>query len=128
MSQEDVEIVRTAVEAWGAGDMDSFCASLDPDMVWNPVEEVASQGHAAVLATLARWRGEWDEYEQTAEEFVDIGDRVLATVHFQGRGRGSGIEIDQRFYEVYTVRNGKIVRMDEYTSRAEALEAAGLRE
>ena len=128
MSQEDVEIVRTAIEAWGAGDMDSFCASLDPDMVWNPVEEVASQGHAAVLATLARWRGEWDEYEQTAEEFVDIGDRVLATVHFQGRGRGSGIDIDQRFYEVYTVRTGKIVRMDEYTSRAEALEAVGLRE
>ena len=128
MSQEDVEIVRTAIEAWGAGDMDSFCASLDPDMVWNPVEEVASQGHAAVLATLARWRGEWDEYEQTAEEFVDMGERVVATVHFQGRGRGSGIEIDQRFYEIYTVRHGKVVRMDEYTTRAEALEAAGLRE
>jgi ketosteroid isomerase-like protein len=128
MSQEDVEIVRTAIEAWGAGDMDSFCASLDPDMVWDPVEEVASQGHAAVRAVLARWRGEWDEYEQTAEEFVDIGDRVLATVHFHGRGRGSGIEIDQRFYEVYTVRDGKVVRMDEYATRAGALEAAGLRE
>src|SRR3954447_22518007 len=128
MSKENVEIVRTAIEAWGAGDMDSFCASLDPDMIWNPVEAVTSQGHEGLRATLARWRDGWDEYEQTAEEFLDVGHRVVATVHFQGRGHGSGVEIDQRFYEVYTVRDGKVVRMDEYTTRAEALEAAGLRE
>jgi ketosteroid isomerase-like protein len=128
MSQENVEIVRTAIEAWGAGDMHSFYASLDPDMVWNPVEAVASQGHEGLRATLARWMGEWDEYEQTAEEFVDMGDRVVATVYFRGRGRGSGIETEARFYEVYTVRDGMIVRMDEYTSRAQALKAAGLRE
>jgi uncharacterized protein len=128
MSQENVEIVRTAIEAWGAGDMDSFYASLDPDIVWDPVEAVASQGHEGLRATLDRWMDEWDEYEQTAEEFVDMGDRVVATVHFQGRGRGSGIEIDARFYEVYTVRDGKVVRMDEYATRAAALEAAGLSE
>jgi ketosteroid isomerase-like protein len=64
----------------------------------------------------------------TSEEFLDMGDRVVATLHFRGRGRGSGIETEARFYEVYTVRDGKIVRMDEYTSHAEALEAVGLRE
>jgi len=128
MSQENVEIVRTAIEAWGADDMDSFCALLDPDMIWNPMEAVASQGHEGLRATLALWRDGWDEYEQTAEEFVDVGDRVVATMHFQGRGRGSGIEIDQHFYEVYTVRDGKVVRMDEYATLDEALEAAGLRE
>jgi hypothetical protein len=49
-------------------------------------------------------------------------------MHFHGRGRGSGVETDARFYGVYTVRDAKIVRMDEFTERSEALEAAGLRE
>ena len=87
-----------------------------------------TQGHDAVRASLARWKGEWDDYEVMPEEFVDSGDRVVATVHLRGRGRGSGVEIDARFYEVYTLRDGKIVRMDQFTERSEALEAAGLRE
>jgi ketosteroid isomerase-like protein len=99
-----------------------------PDIVWNPVDEAASQGHNAVRASIARWESEWDEYEVTPEEFVDMGDRVVVTLHFRGRGRGSGIEIDARFHEDYTVRDDKIVRMDEFAERSEALEAAGLSE
>jgi ketosteroid isomerase-like protein len=53
---------------------------------------------------------------------------VVAAVRLRGRGRGSGIEVDARFYEVYTLRQGKIVRMDQFTQRSEALEAVGLRE
>ena len=123
MSHENVEIVRRFV----LSDPDDL-SDAHPDIVWNPVDEVASQGHDALRAALARWMGEWDEYQDALEELEDLGDRVLATYYFRGRGRGSGIEIDQRFYEVYTVRDGKVVRMDEYATRAEALEAAGLRE
>ena len=64
----------------------------------------------------------------THEEFVDAGDRVVVALHLRGRGRGSGVEIDARFFDVYTIRDGKIVRMDEFTERFAALEAAGLRE
>jgi hypothetical protein len=52
---------------------------------------------------------------------------VLVTVHFSGRGRETGIEVDARLYEVYTLDRGKVVRMDEFTERSEALRAAGLR-
>jgi ketosteroid isomerase-like protein len=48
--------------------------------------------------------------------------------HHHGRGRASGVEVDTRFYEVYALREGKVLRVDEYTDRAEALEAVGLRE
>jgi ketosteroid isomerase-like protein len=47
---------------------------------------------------------------------------------FRGRGRGSGVEVEARFYEVYTVRDGRTVRWEEFSDRAEALKAAGLRE
>jgi len=75
-----------------------------------------------------RWASAWDELEVSAEEFIDAGNRVLVTAYHRGRGRGSGVEVDTRFYEVYTLRDGKVVRVDEYAERAEALDAAGLRE
>jgi ketosteroid isomerase-like protein len=83
------------------------------------------RGHDAVRANLAHWEGEWDDYEVIPEEFLDLGDRVVVTVRLRGRGHGSGVEIDARFYEIYTLREGKIIRMDEFTDRADALEAAG---
>ena len=64
----------------------------------------------------------------TAEEFIDARNRVLVRAYFRGRGRGSGLEVDTRFYELYTLRRGKIVRVDEFTELEEALEAAGVSE
>jgi ketosteroid isomerase-like protein len=121
MSAENVEIVR----AFLAAPVDEALAYADPGIVWNPIEESSAQGHDAVRASLERWKGEWDDYELIPEDFADIGDRVVATVRLRGRGRASGIEIDARFYDVYTLREGKIVRMDQFAERSEALHAVG---
>jgi ketosteroid isomerase-like protein len=117
MSQENVEIVRTFL----AVDVEEALTHADPDIVWNPVEETEAQGHGAVRASLQRWKTEWDDYELTAEQLDDMGERVLATVRVRGRGRASGVEIDARFYDMYTLRDRKIVRMDQFTERSEAL-------
>ena len=124
MSQENVEIVRSFLIA----DVDEALPYADPGIVWNPIEELPTQGHDAVRASLAHWKAEWDDYKVMPEEFADMGDRVVVTVRLGGRGRGSGVEIDARFYDVYTLRDGKIVGMDQFTERSEALEAAGLSE
>jgi ketosteroid isomerase-like protein len=124
MSQENVEIVRRFLLV----DVDEALTYADPDIVWNPIEELPAQGHGAVRASLARWKAEWHDYKVIPEEFEDRGDRVVVTVRLRGRGRGSGIEIDARFYDVYTLRDGKIVRMDQFTARSQALEAVALRE
>jgi len=114
-----VEIVRRFLIA----DVDEALAYADPGIVWNPIEELPTQGHDAVRASLARWKAEWHDYRLRPEEFVDLGDRVVVTVRLRGRGRGSGVDVDARFYDVYTLRDGKIVRMDQFTERSEALEA-----
>jgi ketosteroid isomerase-like protein len=119
MAQDNVEIVRRFLLV----DVDEALTYADPDIVWNPIEESPTQGHGAVRASLARWKGEWDDYRLMPEEFVERGDRVVVTVRLGGRGRGSGVEIDARFYDVYTLRDGRIVRMDQFTERSEALEA-----
>jgi ketosteroid isomerase-like protein len=124
MSQEKVEIVRRFL----LFDVEEALAYADPEIVWNPAEESATQGHDAVRASLVRWKSEWDDYELLPEDFEHMGERVVATVRLRGRGRGSGVKIDARFYEVFTLRDEKIVRMDQFTERAEAREAAGLPE
>ena len=123
MSQENVEIVRRFLVV---DDFDEALTYADPGIVWNPVEESSAQGHDAVRASTARWKGEWDDYELIPEEFADVGDRVVVTVRFRARGRGSGVEVDARLYDVFTLRDGMIVRMDQFAERSEALEALGL--
>jgi ketosteroid isomerase-like protein len=130
MSQENVEIVRRAFEyeISGRGDAAEVLASFDPHVVMNPVEEGASYGVDAIRDNFEHWQTAWEDLEVTIEETIAAGDRVLLSAHHRGRGRGSGIEIDARYYEVYTLSRGKIIRIDEYADRDVALEAAGLRE
>jgi ketosteroid isomerase-like protein len=128
MSQENVEVVRAFVRGLLLHEHDEWRTYVDPAFVWNPTEQPATRGIEALVETMTLWESTWDEYSVTAEGFEDMGDRVVATLHFHGRGRGSGVETEARFYEVYTVRDGKLVSMDEFLDRSEALEAAGLRE
>jgi ketosteroid isomerase-like protein len=73
-----------------------------------------------------QWASAFEGLRVRVEEIIDGGDRVVLVAHHQGRGRKSGVEVDTRFYEVYTLRKGKVSRVDEFTERAEALEAVGL--
>jgi ketosteroid isomerase-like protein len=124
MSQENVDVVRRFV----LEDLDEALKYLDPDVVWNPSEERGVKGVDAVRASVARWEATWDEYEVIPVEFLATGDLVVVGLHLRGRGRRSGIESEARVYEVYRLRDGKIVRMDEFSERSEALEAFGLSE
>jgi hypothetical protein len=120
VSQENVEIVRRFLDV----SVEEALAYADADIVWNPTEESPSHGRDALSASLERWRREWDDYELMPEELVDMGDRVLAIVQLSARGKISGVEVDARFYDLYTLRDGKIVRMDQFTERSEAIDAA----
>jgi ketosteroid isomerase-like protein len=130
MSEENVEIVRRAFafEIYGVGDRADAEAIFDPYVVMNPTEEGPSYGLDAIRDNFEHWKGAWEELEVTVEELIDAGDRVFLTAHHRGRGRGSGVQVDTRLYSVYTLRDGKVIRVDEYAERPEALEAAGLSE
>jgi ketosteroid isomerase-like protein len=128
MSQENVKLVREVFAAYERGDLSKAMSYYQPDVVFNPAEEPPVHGRDAVIEYVKRWEEPWDDYKAEGEEFIDAGDCVVVTFHAKGRGRASGIEVDARSYQVYKLHNGKLARMDEYTDRREALEAAGLSE
>jgi ketosteroid isomerase-like protein len=81
-------------------------------------------GLQGLAKAVAEWTEPWEEHRVDAEEVEPVGDHVLAVVQLTGRGAGSGMEVSQRFFQVYEVRDGKITGMIEYVTRAEALESA----
>ena len=126
MSQENVGAVRTCLEAYRRGDYAGASAHLAPDVVWEVGQELPAHGPAAVRGVWKRWDSEWEELETAYEELIDAGDYVVASVRYRGRGRASGIEVDDLLFEVHAFRDGQCVRKVDFKERSEALEAAGL--
>jgi ketosteroid isomerase-like protein len=123
MSQENVDAIRGLFAALESQDWEAALGLFDPEVEWSPTEGTF-RGPEGVLKSLAEWLAPWEEHHIEAEEFAEAGDEVLAVVRLSGRVAGSGTRIDQRFFQVYALRDGKIVRMLEFLRRAEALEAA----
>jgi ketosteroid isomerase-like protein len=131
MSQENVEIVREIYRAWERGDFTSnegadgeieFHIRAGPDDAVH--HGVDAMGHA-----WREWLGAWDEFKTEAREFIELGDDVLVLAEFRGRGKASGMPIEAMAGAcLFSLRDGKVVRLGTYTDPAEALEAAGLRE
>jgi ketosteroid isomerase-like protein len=132
MSEESVEMIRRGYEAFNRGDLDSAIADLDPEIEWLgpgdlPDAPSVYRGHDGVRAFWALWNDVFERFWVEIEEMIDAGDHVVALVRVHGRGRDSGIEVETPIYpHVWTVRDGKSVRMEMMPSRREALEAVGL--
>jgi ketosteroid isomerase-like protein len=75
-----------------------------------------------------RYYEAWKHIEYEIEELIDAGDHVVSVVTNRGRGRASNVPLEWRIPGVWTIKDGKIARVVFFSSRAEALEAAGLSE
>jgi ketosteroid isomerase-like protein len=124
MSQENVDAARRCLEAYVRGDYDEASEYLAPDVVWEVGQELPARGPEAVRDVWRRWDAEWEELETEIEEIVDAGERLVVVVRYRGRGRISGVEVNDRQFEVHTLRDGRCIRKIEFQTRAEALAAA----
>jgi ketosteroid isomerase-like protein len=133
MSQENVDLVRGALEAFPRGDLGEMLSYLDPEVEWHSAivggaEGNVYRGHEGFRRWYADSFESFEELRNEWSEFRDLGDRVLAFGHVTARGRESGVEVDSPMGWVFTLRCGKTVKAEGFLSRAKALEAAGLRE
>jgi ketosteroid isomerase-like protein len=133
MSQENVEIVRHGVEQFAA--TGHFIAErVTTDFVWDMSnfhgwpEQQVYEGADGARTFLRDWTDAWEDWELEINALRDAGDRVVALMRQRGRSKANGMPVEMSFAQVWTLRDGKQARMDMYSDRAEALEAAGLRE
>jgi ketosteroid isomerase-like protein len=137
MSQQNVEVARRAFEAFnrtyaeGTSDLYEF---LDPKIEWVPMSALLMRtryrGHDGVREWMEEMRRDWTIFEVRPERYLDVaGDRVLAIGSWRAQGRGGGVPLDFPQASWLTQwRKGKLVLLQTFTDRNEALEAAGLAE
>ena len=131
MSQENVEIIRRGFEHWMAtGEFEE----VDADFVWDMSsfrgwpEQQIYPGIEGARQFNADWGDAWDDWEVEVDDYIDAGERVVVIVRQRGRSKATGVPVDMRFAQLWTLRDGRGIRMQMYASPEEALEAAGLRE
>jgi ketosteroid isomerase-like protein len=130
MSEENVEVVREAVDAFNARDRDRLLGLMDPEIEFRSVfERKTYRG----LAEMVQFREDLDatleEFHSEDDRFLDAGeDRVLYLYRVVGRGAGSGVPVSRENAILWHLRNGKLLKGEVYLDQREALEAAGLSE
>jgi len=115
-------LVRDAYDAYNRGDYDHVLDLFDPEVEWQPppnsLEPQALRGRDAVRAYLLP-----DLFEQQSaepEEIMEQGERILVVARVRARGTGSGIEIEDTAFHLWTVRDGRAVRFQAFVDRAQA--------
>jgi ketosteroid isomerase-like protein len=142
MSQENVELVR---RIYPPPEVD-YVQLCSDDTLWTEWAEVVAplvhtdfacvmydlggkrryDGLDGVRAFMLDWTAPWATYQIEIEEAIDLGERVLLLNDDRGRRDGSTQEVRGRVGAVFTVSDGKIARLDVYTTRGDAFKAAGL--
>jgi ketosteroid isomerase-like protein len=130
MSQENVENMRRAIDAWNRGDRDEWLARFAPEAEWHTTGLFADEGIYRGRAGLERyWAEIHEDMEEPSLSVSDVratGDRVFFAATGGGRGKRSGVPFEGPFWFVASFRDGLAVRVKSYADSAEALEAAGL--
>ena len=130
--RQNAAIVRSVYAAFNGlarGDeIDSYVEThFHTDCEYQPVEEAATiRGHGAITSWVERWFEAWEDAWDEIIEVIASGRTVVAAIRVHGRGRRSRMEISQPLFDVHEIRDGKVVRIREYLTRPQALEAAGL--
>ena len=118
--------------AFARRDLDAILEIAHPEIeAHDPPEMPDSAIHYGREAVKRDWEQTlelFDEFTIDVERVFDAGDEVVLFLHYQGRGRESGAEVELRLAHVVTFRDGKATRFRQFLDRDMALEVAGLSE
>jgi ketosteroid isomerase-like protein len=135
MSQENVDLIRQGTELWLAGDFKAWLETVDPEVGWDisthPLPDVPNRGRgrqALVSDLLLTYMGGWNEYSAEIEEVSEAGEQVILVLHETATMRDTGVPLERDLVQLWTVREGRAAFLRVFRTKAEALEAAGLRE
>lgn len=134
MSQENVESVRDAMEAFNGRDIDRLLEFADPEVEWHPPAELPGtsvyHGHDGVRQAIADMLDAFGDLRAESQRFIDADDRVVALYRWRGRGSASGIAVDDFEVPVGVIAtmnaDGRATDVRFYITWEKALEVAGV--
>jgi ketosteroid isomerase-like protein len=133
MSQENVEMIERMLSD-ARHNPAALYELLDDDVLWEvtaldmPDHPSTYYGPEGVREFFRRWVGTFDEWGYEATETIDAGDSVVVHIRQWGRGKGSGATAEGNFWQVLTIRHGKVIRGTHHQDKEQALEAVELAE
>ena len=132
MSQERAEIVHAFLEAFNRRDIDAASSFLTENVDLRPpshlLDGVVFHGHPGFRAWVERTAESWRSAKGSARELASVGPHLVMAVDYRLIGHNSGVPIDQCYFSVWTLHDGKVAAVIAYPGAREALEAVGLSE
>ena len=128
MSQANVEVIKRGFEHFMATG-EPYWEAFDEEVEvhdHDTMDQGDYRGHAGLGRWLEDWSAAWSEFSMEPEEFLDVGDEVVMFVCMKATGVSTGLTLERQDAMVFAVRGGKVVRLDYYNNRADALKALGL--
>ena len=128
---EQVELVRRGYELFNRGDIEAALEMLHPEIEWHtyivPGPGGATyHGHDGVRELWAEAQRIFGDFRNVPEQMFEAGDRVVVFVRVEGVGTKSGAPVEARIAHLQTIRDGKLIRVESFGDRDEALRAAGI--
>jgi uncharacterized protein len=131
VQEGDLAALRGVYAEWGQGNWSPRFDVYADDMEWGWSDEFP--GLAGVSPDpqersrrLREWLSPWEDWRCEAEEYVTSGDFVVVLTRYTGRGKESGVSVDVQGAHLWTMRDGRAVRLEVFSSRERALAAAGI--
>jgi ketosteroid isomerase-like protein len=130
VSQENIELVQRGLEEYFATSEAPWALFDERVLVYDhdTPDQGQYEGHEGVSRWLADWNVDWANWSVEPDEFIDAGESVVVFIRMRTRGLGSGIATERRDAQVFALAGGKVVRLDYYNDRQQALKAVGLAE
>ncbi|TMK41422.1 MAG: nuclear transport factor 2 family protein [Actinobacteria bacterium] len=131
MSQENVDALRRGFEAINGEDLEALLDFIDPDFAAEIPPELSAEpdtyrGHEGLRRYFRSFQDAMDEIRFEPGRVWDVDDVVVVAVRVTAKGKGTGIPVHQEAAQVWTIRDGKALRVRSYASVSQALDAVGL--
>jgi ketosteroid isomerase-like protein len=131
MSERHVETLRRIYGRWGGGDFRAGEELYDPEITLVLRPEFPEPGEYRGQKAIRKYMRDdflrdFDQAAISGEEFIAAGDSVVVRVRQSATGPGSGARVEMRYFQVWTFRGDRVIRIESIRERDEALEAAGL--
>jgi len=127
MGGSNRETLEKAFGAFARRDIDAIVELCDPDIVVRDPQRTGTtfNGAEGLRSFFEEWLENWEEYRSEPVEVLESGEEILVRTAQTGRGRISGIEVEQDVFQVFRMRDGKVTEYRIYTDREDALESMG---